>query len=340
MNNDAVQIPADVRARIIEAAEALYEQTGRERLPTVDAVRRAARADMNAVSTVVREWKQQLSARPAPVEVSVPEAVRQASDEALVTVWAVACDLANASLRSAQASWDQEKGDMEAMRRELAQLYEEQERALEESRQAQAAAVQGREKAEQRADELARQLAEAREALARQTALTEQAEARAVEISQHAADLKSELAIAHEDAAAARGELSAARLAHLAELDQVKNVAAEQIERTNEQLATARGRLAEASEQLESRTQGLIELQQQLATATARLEAAEATHAEHKQTVARAASEQAQRFTALQAERDEAVRVSRQDSEERARLQGQVESLQGIVNRLTPNKKA
>ncbi|MFP6975099.1 KfrA protein, partial [Xanthomonas hortorum pv. gardneri] len=36
-------IPADVRERIIAAAAELYDQAGRENLPTVDAVRRAAR---------------------------------------------------------------------------------------------------------------------------------------------------------------------------------------------------------------------------------------------------------------------------------------------------------
>ena len=46
-------IPADVRERIIAAAAELYDQAGRENLPTVDAVRRAARADMNTTSAAV-----------------------------------------------------------------------------------------------------------------------------------------------------------------------------------------------------------------------------------------------------------------------------------------------
>lgn len=47
-------IPADVRERVIAAAVDLYEQAGRERFPTVDAVRRLSRADMNAVSAVMK----------------------------------------------------------------------------------------------------------------------------------------------------------------------------------------------------------------------------------------------------------------------------------------------
>lgn len=70
-------IPADVRERIIAAAAELYEQAGRENLPTVDAVRRAARADMNTTSAVMREWRRAQTAQAAPVAVTVPEVVTQ-----------------------------------------------------------------------------------------------------------------------------------------------------------------------------------------------------------------------------------------------------------------------
>jgi hypothetical protein len=49
MTASSLSIPADVRERVIAAAVELYEQAGRERFPTVDAVR-ASRADMNTVS--------------------------------------------------------------------------------------------------------------------------------------------------------------------------------------------------------------------------------------------------------------------------------------------------
>ena len=51
-------ISPDVRERIISAAADLYEQAGREHFPTVDAVRCLSRADMNAVSAVMKEWRQ------------------------------------------------------------------------------------------------------------------------------------------------------------------------------------------------------------------------------------------------------------------------------------------
>ena len=43
-------IPSEVRERIVSVAAELFEQSGRQAMPTVDAVRRVARVDMNAGS--------------------------------------------------------------------------------------------------------------------------------------------------------------------------------------------------------------------------------------------------------------------------------------------------
>jgi colicin import membrane protein len=119
-------IPADVSERIIQAAVDLYAQAGHEAFPTVDQVRRAARVDMNAASSVMREWRRQQTVKAAPVAVTIPEAVAQANTVALAALWSQAQSLANESLRSAQASWETERGELDAMRQELAEAYETQ----------------------------------------------------------------------------------------------------------------------------------------------------------------------------------------------------------------------
>lgn len=50
----------------------LYDQADRENLPTVDAVRRAARADMNTASAVMKEWRW---VQTAPAAIIVPDDV-------------------------------------------------------------------------------------------------------------------------------------------------------------------------------------------------------------------------------------------------------------------------
>ena len=47
-------IPSEVRERIVSVAAELFEQSGRQAMPTVDAVRRVARVDMNAASAVMK----------------------------------------------------------------------------------------------------------------------------------------------------------------------------------------------------------------------------------------------------------------------------------------------
>ncbi len=116
----SLPIPAEVRERVVQAAAELYEQGGRQDFPTVDQVRRLARVDMNAASSIMREWRRAQTARAAPVAVMVPEAVSQANSTALAALWHQAQELANTSLRTAQVAWESERGELDAMRQELA----------------------------------------------------------------------------------------------------------------------------------------------------------------------------------------------------------------------------
>lgn len=125
------QIPSEVRDRIITAANELYEESSREAFPTVDTVRRAAKADMNTTSTVMRDWRRQQTVQTTPVAVTVPEAVSQANSVALASMWQHAQELANESLRAAQAAWETEREEWDTMRHELANAYEEQAGELE-----------------------------------------------------------------------------------------------------------------------------------------------------------------------------------------------------------------
>ncbi|ULF72059.1 DNA-binding protein (plasmid) [Vibrio alginolyticus] len=69
-------IPSEIRDRIFQVANELYDEANREKMPTVDQVRRAAKADMNTTSSVMREWRKQQTSQVAPVIVTVPERVQ------------------------------------------------------------------------------------------------------------------------------------------------------------------------------------------------------------------------------------------------------------------------
>ena len=199
----SIAIPADVRERVIQAAQELYEQNGRESMPTVDAVRRLARVDMNAASAVMREWRRAQTAQAAPVAVTVPEVVTQAHGAALVALWQTAQELANESLRVAQAAWEAERAEADHDRQELADAYERQATELEEVR---AAAERSARLHQEQQDTQAQALAAVRAELVTAATRAERAEARAQEIEQRAAALRGELESAHQDSERSRAE--------------------------------------------------------------------------------------------------------------------------------------
>ncbi|MEA9433313.1 DNA-binding protein [Aeromonas caviae] len=203
----SIAIPADVRERVIQAAQELYEQNGRESMPTVDAVRRLARVDMNAASAVMREWRRAQTAQAAPVAVTVPEVVTQAHGAALVALWQTAQELANESLRVAQAAWEAERAEADHDRQELADAYERQAAELDVVR---AAAEQSARLHQEQQDTQAQALAAVRAELVTAATRAERAEARAQEIELRAADLRGELDHAHQEQGRIRAELAAA----------------------------------------------------------------------------------------------------------------------------------
>lgn len=215
-------INPEVRARIIAAADQLYDAGGRLAFPPVDAVRRAARADMNTTSQVMKEWRRQQTAHPVTVAVAIPEQVAQVQQAALVELWKAAQEAANEALAAARQAWEIERAEAEALRAELSQAFESQAEELSaaQARLADLEAIIGR---------TAGELDEVRAALAREQEVAHTATARAAEIERRADDLRVELDRAHgalaeqatarEQAARLQGELDAVRAQNAALLD-------------------------------------------------------------------------------------------------------------------------
>lgn len=208
----SIAIPADVRERIVSAAAELFEQSGRQVMPTVDAVRRTARVDMNAASSVMKEWRRAQTAQAAPVVVAVPEPVQQAGAAAVAAIWLQAQELGNESLRSAQTAWEAERGELDAMRQELAEAFERQAIELDTAGAALAAEKAVTEKQ-------AQELAAVRQQLADAVSRADKADARIAEIEHRAADLRAELDRAHVDADRLREEVGQARKQAAIELE-------------------------------------------------------------------------------------------------------------------------
>lgn len=130
IQGNTMSIPTEIKERIFTAADRLYDALGRESFPTVDAVRREAKTDMNAASAVMKEWRKTQTAAPVAVAVAVPESLSKASSELVAGIWTQAQALANESLKTAETSWAAERNEYDTMRAELADAHDAQSREL------------------------------------------------------------------------------------------------------------------------------------------------------------------------------------------------------------------
>lgn len=127
MNED---INDTIKIRIIDTANRLYELADREKFPTVESVRREAKADMNLTSLVMKEWRLSQTAQPKKVAVAVPESVMEPFQIALSSAWQAAVEEANASLDAARRAWEVERSETEEQRVEMADAFDAQHQEL------------------------------------------------------------------------------------------------------------------------------------------------------------------------------------------------------------------
>ena len=212
----------DARERVFAAASQIFEESGRQTMPTVDQVRRLAKVDMHAATAAMREWRRQQTAQAAPIAVAVPEVVAKANELAVAQLWTQAQELANQSLREAQSAWDAERAELDQLRVELSDAFETQAAELELAKsRIEALEREARETAEIAAAELQKlrgELAQVRADLGAATTRAERAEAAAAELERRVADLRGELDRAHTDVDQVRAELGRAH----ADVDQAR----------------------------------------------------------------------------------------------------------------------
>jgi chromosome segregation ATPase len=282
-------LPLDARERVFAAASQIFEESGRQTMPTVDQVRRLAKVDMHAATAAMREWRRQQTAQAAPIAVAVPEVVAKANEQAIAQLWTQAQELANQSLREAQSAWDAERTELDQMRVELSDAFEAQADELEQAKsRIEALERETRETAEIAAVEIQKirdELGQVRGELGAATSRAERAEATAAELEHRVNDLRAELERAHGDVDQVRAEIKRAT-------------------------TDAEG------------------LRSELAAVRAKAEAAEHAHQEHRKEAAKEAQRCAEKVLAAAKERDELSKATADARESAARLAGQLEAIQ------------
>ncbi len=307
-----VQMSKEVRDRIFAAADDLYEQGGREGFPTVDAVRKAARVNMNDASATMKEWRRAQTSQASPLAVRVPESVMQAAQSFVGSLWAQAQELANESLRAAQAGWESEREELDVIRQELADAYESQAVELEQAATRLTALEKSEATAKADVADLRGKVAEVGE--------------RAATSEARASELRAELNRAHADMEKLRVERDKAleavkesRAEHRAEMKELRS----EIDAVRATSAKERDRLSGA-----------------LSKAEARLQSERDQFAGQRKQTAQEVARQAERYTRLQVDLDAARKDARAFGEEAAQLRGRVEALGQVLKSQAHTKKS
>jgi colicin import membrane protein len=217
-----MDISPGIRDRIFTAADTLYGDAGRQTFPTVDAVRKLAKVNMNDACTGMKAWRRSQSTQVASVAVQVPIALQETANIALVALWSEALAIANETLHSAQTGWDVERAEAEALSEQMANAYEAQAADLV-ATQAEVTRFQveiervNRQMAimQTRLDDTLRDIAIAETA-------ARHAEIKVTEIERRANDLRNELDRAHALAAEASKELVVIRASYSDEVTSLR----------------------------------------------------------------------------------------------------------------------
>lgn len=213
-----MNISPAIRDRINSAADTLYQEGGRRSFPTVDAVRKLARVNMNDASTGMKAWRRAQTTHSDRPLIQVPIALQQTHIAALNAIWAEAVDLANEQLVSAQADWEAERAESEALSEQIANAYEAQ--AIELAKiAANVAQIEQEKRALAEAVEVSqRALEDAYRQIASSCAATREAEVRADEVARGAGDLRLALDRAHAYQVKASEEHAAQLQSHASEM--------------------------------------------------------------------------------------------------------------------------
>lgn len=220
-----------VRDRIFAAADELYVANQRMNFPTVDAVRKKARVNMNDASTGMKDWRRSQSVTANGVSSSLPDELHAEGVAILAKFWDEANKHAMASLVAAQAGWEAERYQSDELGREMAQAYDAQAVELADSQREISRLGQECERLQGELKGLADTLADtvrdrddAQRSLAIAILQATETEKRIVSL-QHAADY------ARDDAIHIRGETEILRKAHVEEIDRMRVEFKQEVER-------------------------------------------------------------------------------------------------------------
>ena len=124
--------PSDSKSRVFSAADELFEELGgNDIFPSVDAVRRAAKVNMNDASFYLREWKKSKISHDIKIIKDLPSTVQDMALRYTSLIWQEAQKVSSETIRITNLERETEREDNEKLRLEMAEAFESCSNSLE-----------------------------------------------------------------------------------------------------------------------------------------------------------------------------------------------------------------
>ena len=185
-------ISSEIQQRIITAAEQLHAEHP-ERLPTVAEVRAVSKADMNSVSSVMKQWRQNKLMPVQKIEETAPAEILELASQLASKIWSESKLQADSKLRDAETKFNEERAETDEIRNQLASECDRLNIELEQITELKDDAVKAQNDAETALNEALQQIEQLKSEVqqSEQSKLVEIAKNK--ELEQHISTLKSQL---------------------------------------------------------------------------------------------------------------------------------------------------
>jgi chromosome segregation ATPase len=221
----------NVRGRIFAAADELYAANQRLSFPTVDAVRKRAKVNMNDASTGMKEWRRAQSACANVVAAPLPNDLQSQAVAILAKFWDEANRQATTSLLAAQSGWEAERHESDELARQMAAAYDAQAAEL-------ASTLEECSRLRYVIDGLRSEIQALAEKLSSTTRdreevqrLLDESTMKATEANKRVDGLQQAADHARADTIHVRGEIETARKAHAEQLERIRNECGQELEK-------------------------------------------------------------------------------------------------------------
>lgn len=263
-----VQVTSDIQQRIITAAEQLHAENP-DRLPTVAEVRTVSKADMNSVSAVMKQWRQNKLMPVQRIEEEAPAEIQSEAKILVSKIWSVAKEQAETKLKEAEARYSEERIESEQLRTELSEVCDNLQQQLDKTLDELRLALDAKEQADKINVIAQSKIVELEKTLSKAEESERLATAKNAELDKHISTLKTDLDETKEQLNNAINNELLAKNTYLNDVENLKKAHLNETQRLEASITEKNNKLTELKNETFEFQKQLVEMQGKINTAEA-----------------------------------------------------------------------